>query len=216
MDINDLIYETAKVDVGTWEWAKGHNPKVLQYYKDAGVPQDADEVPWCAAFVGAILARCGVTGTGSLLARSYEDWGREVRLEDARRGDIVILSRGQPWQGHVAIFEGTTNNKVYLLGGNQGDQVNVTPYPKSRVVAVRRAVDPASVSRPVRRTNPQQSTSVRWAGAQVVGSVVSMIEALRSLDGLAQAIVLGVAGVVIVGALWIARERIRRIIAGLG
>lgn len=71
MQIGVLIDRTARADLGVWEWAEGDNPRVLAYYREAGVPQDHDEVPWCAAFVGAVLARCGVQGTGSLLARSY-------------------------------------------------------------------------------------------------------------------------------------------------
>ena len=214
MRIGDLIYETAKADEGVWEWAKGDNPRVLAYYREAGVPQTRDEVPWCAAFVGAVLARSGVQGTGSLLARSYESWGRSVPLEEAQRGDVVILSRGQPWQGHVAFYEGAAGSNVYLLGGNQGDQVNITAYPKARVVAVRRAVEPAAL--PKRRAAVTESTTVQAAGVQAATAVAGAFEALRALDGTAQIVALGVAGLVLVSAMWIARERIRKILAGLG
>ncbi|MEO5344224.1 MAG: TIGR02594 family protein [Gammaproteobacteria bacterium SHHR-1] len=214
MRIGDLIYETAKADEGVWEWAKGDNPRVLAYYREAGVPQTNDEVPWCAAFVGAVLARCGVQGTGSLLARSYESWGTSVPLDQAQRGDVVMLSRGQPWQGHVGFYEGAAGGNVTLLGGNQGDQVNITAYPKSRVVAVRRAVEPAAL--PKRRAGVTESTTVRAAGVQAVAAVGAGLEALRSLDGMAQIVALGVAGLVLVLAMWIARERIRKILAGLG
>lgn len=214
MRIGDLIYETAKADEGVWEWAEGHNPRVLAYYREAGVPQTNDEVPWCAAFVGAVLARSGVQGTGSLLARSYESWGTSVPLDQAQRGDVVVLSRGQPWQGHVAFYEGAAGSNVYLLGGNQGNQVNVTAYPKSRVVAVRRAVEPAAL--PKRRAGVSESTTVRAAGVQAATSVVAGLEALRSLEDTAQVVALGVVGLVLISAMWIARERIRKILAGLG
>jgi len=214
MRIGDLIYETAKADEGVWEWAEGHNPRVLAYYRETGVPQSNDEVPWCAAFVGAVLARCGVQGTGSLMARSYESWGTSVPLDQAQRGDVVILSRGQPWQGHVAFFEGSDGSKVTLLGGNQGDQVNITAFPKSRVVAVRRAVEPAAL--PKRRAGVTESTTVRAAGVQAATAVGGGLEALRSLEDTAQIVALGVVGLVLVSAMWIARERIRKILAGQG
>jgi uncharacterized protein (TIGR02594 family) len=214
MRIGDLIYETAKADEGVWEWAEGHNPRVLAYYREAGVPQTNDEVPWCAAFVGAVLARCGVQGTGSLLARSYESWGTSVPLDQAQRGDVVILSRGQPWQGHVGFYEGTDGSNVTLLGGNQGDQVNITAYPKSRVVAVRRAVEPAAL--PKRREGVTESTTVRAAAVQAATAVAAGLEALRSLEDTAQIVALCVAGLVLVLAMWIARERIRKILAGQG
>ena len=214
MRIGDLIYETAKADEGVWEWAEGHNPRVLAYYREAGVPQTSDEVPWCAAFVGAVLARCGVQGTGSLLARSYESWGTSVSLDQAQRGDVVVLSRGQPWQGHVGFYEGAAGGNVTLLGGNQGDQVNITAYPKSRVVAARRAVEPAAL--PKRRAGVTESTTVRAAGVQAATAVAAGLEALRSLEDTAQVVALGVVGLVLVSAMWIARERIRKILAGLG
>ena len=214
MQIGDLIYETAKADEGVWEWAEGHNPQVLAYYREAGVPQANDEVPWCAAFVGAVLARCGVQGTGSLLARSYESWGRSVPIDEAQPGDVVVLSRGEPWQGHVAFFDSGKGDVLRLLGGNQGNQVNIRAYPKSRVVAVRRAVEPSAL--PKRRRSVKESTTVQATTVQVAAAAGGAFEALRSLDGTAQVVALAVVGLVLVSALWIARERVRKILAGLG
>lgn len=214
MQMGDLIYETAKADEGVWEWAKGHNPRVLAYYAEAGVPQESDEVPWCAAFVGAVLARVGLPNTGSLLARSYESWGRAVPLHAAQRGDVVVLSRGQPWQGHVGILDRIAGDRLFLLGGNQGNQVNITAYPVSRVVAVRRAIAPAAL--PKRRAGVTESTTVRASALQVAAAGGAGLEALRALDGTAQVVALCLAGLVLVSALWIARERIRKILAGLG
>ena len=40
---------------GTKEWPGAqHNPVVLKYFRDAGVPMADDETSWCAACVGAI------------------------------------------------------------------------------------------------------------------------------------------------------------------
>ena len=47
------------------------NPRILAYFRAVG--QDGilhDEVPWCAAFVGACLERAGNASTRSLMARS--------------------------------------------------------------------------------------------------------------------------------------------------
>jgi uncharacterized protein (TIGR02594 family) len=88
-------YELAKAEVGTVEWKDGSNPKVVAYFKDsgnAGVKDDA--TAWCAAFVGAMLARSGVKGTGKMTARSYLEWGDPVDRSDAKPGDIVVFKRG--------------------------------------------------------------------------------------------------------------------------
>ena len=135
------VYDIAAKDSGTWEWAEGHNPKVVQYFADVGHAwvQD-DETAWCAAFVGAMLKRAGLPHTGALNARSYLDWGTPVPIEQAERGDVVILWRRDPdsWMGHVGFFHSLNGSKVSLLGGNQRNQVNISAYDASRVLGVRR------------------------------------------------------------------------------
>jgi uncharacterized protein (TIGR02594 family) len=112
------------------------NPTVRAYYRDAGHPQvKHDSVPWCAAFVGAMLARSGIAPSGSLAARSYLDWG--VRLATPRQGCIVVLKRGKGWQGHVTFFDREDNGLYVCLGGNQSDKVCFAPYRKSLVLGLR-------------------------------------------------------------------------------
>lgn len=144
-------YELARADVGTLEWGDGHNPKVVAYFRDAGNAWvKDDETAWCAAFVGAMLERSGIPGTGKLNARSYLDWGEPVALEDARPGDVVVFSRGDPkgWQGHVAFFVEEDVNSIAVLGGNQKNAVNVSNYGKARLLGIRRA--PAWNKQPAR------------------------------------------------------------------
>jgi uncharacterized protein (TIGR02594 family) len=130
--------ELAWADLGVAE-APGpaNNPKVVRYYADSGHPEvGADEVAWCAAFVGACLQRAGVAGTRSLMARSYLDWGQP--LEEPRTGAVAVLSRGSdPSLGHVGFLVGVTASDIVLLAGNQGDAVSVQAFPRSRVVGFR-------------------------------------------------------------------------------
>lgn len=209
MTISQIIYEQALLDEGTYEWkGSDHNPKVMAYYKKAGHPEITnDEVPWCAGFVGAKLAEVGLIGTGSLLARSYEKWGNSVDLSDARRGDIVVLKRGNStWQGHVGFFDRLANGKVYLLGGNQRNQVNISGYAVGKVVAVRRAKEP--------RTNPAKSSTVQAVAVTAASGAGGVAAALGQLDPTAQYLVLGFCGVALLGLGWILRERLRKWAAG--
>ena len=138
-------YELARADLGTWEWSNGHNPKVVKYFADVGHDWvKDDETAWCAAFVGAMLKRAGMPHTGKLNARSYMDWGEPVDLKDAKKGDVVVFTRGNPngWQGHVAFFEEDAGAHIKVLGGNQRNQVNVSKYPKSRLLGIRRIAQP--------------------------------------------------------------------------
>jgi uncharacterized protein (TIGR02594 family) len=130
--------ELAWADLGVAE-APGaaNNPRVVRYYADAGHPEvDADEVAWCAAFVGACLERAGVASTRSLMARSYLAWGDA--LDDPRTGAIAVLSRGNdPSLGHVGFLVGQTTDNIVLLAGNQGDAVSVQAFPRARLVGLR-------------------------------------------------------------------------------
>lgn len=155
-------YELAKAEVGTVEWKKGDNPKVVAYFKDAGHPQVSDdETAWCAAFVGAMLRRAGFESTGSLAARSYLNWGEPVDRRAAREGDIAVFTRGNStWQGHVAFFVKDNGDTISVLGGNQSNAVNVRPYAANRLLGIRRAVAP----KPPVQENPKSFLSKLFGG----------------------------------------------------
>jgi uncharacterized protein (TIGR02594 family) len=114
-----------------------HNPKVVQFFKDVGHGWvKNDETAWCAAFVGAMLAHCDMPHTSSLAARSYLQWGRKTSRP--KRGDIVVFKRGNSsWQGHVAFYLGEASGRIYVLGGNQANAVNVRSYTKSSLLGYR-------------------------------------------------------------------------------
>ncbi len=113
------------------------NARIRAFFRDVGQPASLhDEVAWCAAFVGACLERCGRPSTRSLMARSYLRWGDA--LEDGRFGAVAVLSRGSdPSAGHVGFLLGETASHVVLLGGNQGDAVGVSVFPRTRLLGLR-------------------------------------------------------------------------------
>ena len=165
--MEELIYEIASSHEGTWEWSAGTNPKIMQWFADAGHPEIKDDsTPWCAAFANGVLAELGMTGTNSLLARSFLEWGEEVPLEKAPRGAIVVFRRGvKPWQGHVGFLNGFTGTSVSVLGGNQSDQVNIKNYPRKDLLSVRVPKK--------KRENIAQSTTIQSAVAAASGLVPS-------------------------------------------
>lgn len=135
-------FELAKEDLGTWEWADGHNPKVVQYFADVGHSWvKDDETAWCAAFVGAMLERSGYESTRELTARSYLTWGEPVDPKDAKPGDILVFKRGNStWQGHVGFLVQDSGINYQVLGGNQSNQVNIKHYSKKKLLGIRRPV----------------------------------------------------------------------------
>ena len=130
-------YELALAERGVKEQpGEADDPVVQAYYKDAGHPEvKHDSVPWCAAFVGAMLARSGIKPSGSLAARSYLNWG--VKLTVPRRGCVVVLKRGKGWQAHVTFFDREENGLLVCLGGNQSDKVCFAAYRKSLLLGLR-------------------------------------------------------------------------------
>jgi uncharacterized protein (TIGR02594 family) len=82
-----------------------------------------------------MLKRAGVAPSGYLAARSYLKWGQ--KLAKPIPGAIVVFSRGNPTQGHVAFFEKDNGSSIRVLGGNQSDAVTLANYPKSRVLGYR-------------------------------------------------------------------------------
>ena len=172
-------YDLAKAEVGTVEWANGNNPKVVAYFKDSGNPGVMDdETAWCAAFVGAMLKRAGIKGTGKLNARSYLDWGTPVARKNALPGDVVIFKRGSSsWQGHVAFFVKDRGALIDVLGGNQSNAVNVKGYQAAALLGIRRppkatAKPAAPPKRPAQSDKPAAPPSPAKPGSGAVAAIL--------------------------------------------
>ena len=169
-------YDLAKAEIGTVEWGNGSNPKVVAYFKDAGQAGVTDDATaWCAAFVGAMLKRGGMKGTGSLLARSYLDWGKAVDRMNAREGDIVVFKRGNSsWQGHVAFFVKDNGSTITVLGGNQSDAVNRSSYPAASLLGIRRAIDTSAVAPKPVAASPTPNPAVKGFWAAFLAFIASL------------------------------------------
>ena len=134
-------YEIARAEIGVRE-VRGSSPsqsnsRIDEYLRTVGLSNDA--TPWCAAFVGWCLEEAGLEGTHAANARSYERWGVEVGLRDAREGDLVVFSRGSSeWQGHVGFFVRWDGDLAIVVGGNQSDMVSEASFGRWHLLAVRR------------------------------------------------------------------------------
>lgn len=129
-----------------------HHPLIQWGFTLCGYGMNTpDEVPWCSAFaqIPAFLLR--LPRSKSAAARSWLQIGQPVDLNAAVIGfDVVVLKRGTGAQlgpevlnapGHVGYFAGwadESRQSVRVLGGNQGDEVNVQSFPRERVLGVRR------------------------------------------------------------------------------
>ncbi len=126
----------ARAQLGVKELAgAADSPAVQAYFRDAVGVAHADSVPWCAAFVGAMLANNGYKTTGSLMARSFLNYG--TVLDKPKEGAVVVFARGSAPAGHVGFVDSFTASTVRCLGGNQSDAVTVANFARSKVLGYR-------------------------------------------------------------------------------
>jgi hypothetical protein len=98
---------------------------------------------WCAAFTSYLIYRqdpnfretYNLSAYDTLGANDLFEIGEAVGPENAKNGDLAFLRRPNGTIKHVGVFVGWDYNDsgdvvgVKMLGGNQGDALNVTSYP---------------------------------------------------------------------------------------
>ena len=123
------------------------NPQIMAMLKLDNSWPEHDEVPWCSGFANYICWLARLPRSKNLRARSWLEVGKGITLDEAVPGDIIVLQRGTGEQpgpevldapGHVGFYAGRFSDFIEVLGGNQGDTVKISRYPKSRLLGVRR------------------------------------------------------------------------------
>ena len=116
------------------------NPDVLKYFDELGFngAELKDETAWCSAFVNWVCMESGKPHSCKLNARSWLDVGEDKK--EPEFGDVVVFWRESKdsWKGHVAFFICERDGWIYVLGGNQNNEVNIKGYPKKRVLSYRK------------------------------------------------------------------------------
>jgi uncharacterized protein (TIGR02594 family) len=138
----ERLLSVALMEVGQREIAGlAANVRIAEYHHATTLPADlaaSDETAWCSSFLVWCCAQVGIASTRSAAARSWLSWGRALEASESKFGGIAVLSRPpNPASGHVGLWVGQRGDRVYLLGGNQGNAVSVQSFPVSRVLSVR-------------------------------------------------------------------------------
>lgn len=136
-DAGPLWYRIARAELGVRETTgTGTTARVREFHAVTTLKATDDETPWCSSFVNWCMQRAGIKGTGSAAARSWLTWG--LALKRPVLGCVVVLKRGaSPTSGHVAFYAGEGDDYLLLLGGNQGNAVKVSRYPRADVLGYR-------------------------------------------------------------------------------
>ncbi len=139
----DKLIKIAVAELGQKEVrGSGNNPAIVNYAREAGFEWvNDDETPWCSIFMNWVALKAGLVRSRQASARSWLQVGQNKDTAPLP-GDIAVFWRNSPasWQGHVGIFFGFSydGTEIYCLGGNQGDQVSISAYPRETVLGFRR------------------------------------------------------------------------------
>jgi len=136
------ILQIACAELGVKEIpGSDHNELILAYAHEAGFEWvNDDETPWCSIFVNWVAKKAGYIQSKNAAARSWLTIGQNVAQPEP--GDLVIFWREHldSWKGHVGFFLGfdSTLERIYVLGGNQGNQVSITAYSEEQLLGFRK------------------------------------------------------------------------------
>jgi uncharacterized protein (TIGR02594 family) len=129
-------YKLASQEIGTREENNNSGAAIARYRKLAQCGQDHD--PWCAIFANAMFALCNppLAGTRSPSSQSFRDNSHFVKLTGPALGAVVVFWRTSPNSGlgHVGFYYGESSESIYVLGGNEGDMVQIEPMSKNQVI----------------------------------------------------------------------------------
>ncbi len=121
-------FQAALHEIGFQE--SGNNRGIGRYIAMAHCGREGD--PWCAIFANAMLESCGIPGTRSASSQSYLADANFIRLAAPALGAIVVYWRiaRNSGQGHVGFYRGEDVSRVWTLGGNENDRVQIEALPK--------------------------------------------------------------------------------------
>ena len=115
------------------------SPRILEMAGHVGAHSyyKADATPWCALALADWVKQAGFTlPFDPLAAKNWAKFGTPVALKEAALGDVLVMER--VGGNHVTMYVGEDDRNFYGLGGNQGNEVCIAAFPKSRITHVRR------------------------------------------------------------------------------
>lgn len=115
------------------------NPLIIGWARRLRIDYASDEISWCGLFVAHCI---GLTLPGEALpinplgARNWSKFGIACTPQP---GAVMTFWRESRtgWKGHVGFYVGEDASAFHILGGNQGDAVNVKRFARDRHLAAR-------------------------------------------------------------------------------
>jgi uncharacterized protein (TIGR02594 family) len=114
----------------------GHNSFISKGWARLGASWfNDDETPWCGYFVAHCIDAAGLPYPGKGLFARAKEWLNWGKASQPVLGAVVVF--GRDGGGHVGFLVGQSAANWYVLGGNQGNMVSITPIAKARALGYR-------------------------------------------------------------------------------
>ena len=125
-----------------------HNQTIIRWLGKLKAWWSDDETPWCGVFVAHCMQESNLPYPKFYMrAKAWADYGSLLRRDRLAPGAILVFDRAGG--GHVGFYVGEDAGHYFVLGGNQGNAVNVMKLGKSRLVASRWPKGEPVIGKPV-------------------------------------------------------------------
>lgn len=125
-----LWMEIAKDEIGVEEIpGQANNKRIVEYHRTT-IGVCPDETPWCSSFTCWCMQQVSLPHPRSAWAYHWRTWTGGKKLTEPQYGCIVVFGKSSGGNdGHVGFFvEKVDNDHIKVLGGNQGDEVNISTF----------------------------------------------------------------------------------------
>lgn len=121
-----------------------NNPVIMNMAKTLKIEDiyKNDDTSWCGLFMSYLCTICekplpDLKGDkfNYLRAKWFQTFGNPVKKGEERFGDVGVFDR--PGGGHVGLLIAQSTNTWHILGGNQGNSVNIVEIAKTRFITAR-------------------------------------------------------------------------------
>lgn len=104
-----------------------------------GIAYGGDSVPWCGLLAAWCVHQAGIKPPPiAIRAKAWATWGDAISTTATRPPLGCVAVFGRDGGGHVGFVVAVHGNgDLDILGGNQGDAVNVRRFPRARLIALR-------------------------------------------------------------------------------
>ena len=135
-----------------------HNQTIIRWLGKLKAWWSDDETPWCGVFVAHCMQESWLPFPKFYMrAKAWSDYGPLLRRDRLAPGAILVFDRAGG--GHVGFYVGEDAGHYFVLGGNQGNAVNVMKLGKSRLVASRWPKGEPVIGKPVYMNGGSVSTN---------------------------------------------------------